>query len=624
MKKRHKTKEYLIVGISFLLCITSLNKANAQNFNLINKIVESDRDSNIQFGSSLAISGDYAIVGAPAAKGDSNNTNFILGAGAAYIYTKSAKGAWVEAQKLVASDRDSINEFFGVVAILGNYAIVGAPRDGGDTIGSNGANYMVSAGSAYVFERDIQTGIWVEKQKIVASDRDSGDFFGSSIAIDGNYALIGAKYKDTLGLNYVGAAYVFEKNSFGKWIEVAKLIENVPHEDNYFGSSVAIAGDYIAIGVFGDDFANTIDSMNFAGSVSLFKRNTNPVSWDFQQKVMASDRDTSALFGKSVTMEGDFLIVGASGEDFADTIGGDEKPLAGAAYVFKRNTSGHYNQQQKLVALDRGVINAFGSSVAISGDVLLIGARGNVFNELGADSIKWGGAAYFYKKNTVGSWIQTQKIVSKDREWKGYFGYNVALSDSNAIVGAWGESFNVHNQDSLTNAGAAYIFGICDVNTTIDASTLLITNGIRANDTLAAAYQWIDCAKGNAAIPGATGYSYSPKRDGNYAVIVQLNACADTSACVKVLGTSINEVSANGVANIYPNPANEELFIDLGEIKGTNVSLIDLTGKEVYSRSIADEKQLNISLRDFDNGIYFVVIATENNTFTHKVVVLHE
>ncbi len=625
MKKMYKKLYYPIAGICILMSLVGIEKANAQNFNLVNKVTPIDRELGDLFATSVAVSGDYAIIGARKQNENVAGDDSIINAGAAYIYTKSSHGIWQESQKLVASDRDSTWEYFGVtVAISGNYAIVGAIQDGGDTIGSNGSNYMYRAGSAYVFERDTVTNIWQEKQKIVASDRDTSDSFGVSVAISGDYLVVGAYAADPMGNNLpvidAGAAYVFEKEAnSGEWIEKAKLVGTTMFLEDYFGRSVAIAGNYIAVGAIYDDWdENGGDSILDAGSVTIFKRSPSG-GWGFDQKIVASDRDTSASFGVSLAMEGNTLLVSAPSDKFADTLRTDSMINAGAVYIFDYKNS-LWTQTQKIVASDRAEDNIFGYSIGISDDRVLVGAHGNYFNNKGVDSIFNAGAAYLYEKDiATGTWSELEKVVSNHREEKGYFGVSAALSGSNAIVGASYEGFNASNLDSLADAGAAYFFEVCLVN----GATVLLTNGIRASDTLATSYQWIDCGNNDTLIPGATNHTFYPVIDGNYAVIVQKNACLDTSACVNFTITGVSEEQGSNSVNIYPNPANEQLFIDLKNIKGTNLTLIDITGKEVYSSDITGKNKVSISLRDYDSGVYFVTITSKNEKLAYKLVVSH-
>jgi hypothetical protein len=234
--------------ILFVLCVfgSTTNPVFAQTWDEIIKIVASDRNESAVFGHSVAISGDYAIVGSYGEDHDTIGGDFLNRAGAAYIL-KNNEGTWTEVQKLVASDRDIDDRFGYSVAISGDYAVVSAYLGDDDT---SGGAFIEDAGAAYIFKNDA--GTWVEVQKIVASDRDEHVQFGISVAISGDYAIVGAHYEDydTTGGFYMpgaGAAYIFI-NYEGTWSEAKKLVASDRGAFDLFGNSVAISGDCAIVG----------------------------------------------------------------------------------------------------------------------------------------------------------------------------------------------------------------------------------------------------------------------------------------------------------------------------------------------------------------------------------------
>ena len=218
MKKLQKS----ILACLFSLSITSLN---AQSFNEIIKAVASDRAAMDNFGTSVSISGDYAIITAPGDGESATGVNSMSYAGSAYIFERNSSGIWIEVQKIVTSDRAVDDQFGASASISGDYAVVSTIYEDED---ATGGNTMNSAGSAYIFERN-SLGVWHEVQKIVASDRNADDNFGSSVSISGDYVIVGAHLADidvTGGNNMsaAGSAYLFERNSLGVWHEVQKII----------------------------------------------------------------------------------------------------------------------------------------------------------------------------------------------------------------------------------------------------------------------------------------------------------------------------------------------------------------------------------------------------------------
>ena len=242
------------------------------------KIVASDGEDYAYFGESVAISGNYAIVGA---WGHDDMT------GSAYIIERNTNGTWSQKQKIVSSDLQ-FGDYFGYsVAISGNYAIVGATYEDHDANGTSNSSiaypfdpdYKTKAGSAYIFERNTN-GTWSQIEKIVASDRGAGDKFGNSVAISGNYAIVGANNEHPDEISDAGSAYIFERNTDGTWTQIEKIVASDRQPDDRFGISVAISGNYAIVGAdYEDHDANgtsnstTTDSdyKSKAGSAYIFK-----------------------------------------------------------------------------------------------------------------------------------------------------------------------------------------------------------------------------------------------------------------------------------------------------------------------------------------------------------------
>ena len=238
---------------------------------------------NARFGSSVSISGDRAIVGA---NRDDYWTN---DAGSAFIYKYNGI-AWVQEQVLSATNSASDDEFGESVSISGDKAIVGAWKDDG-------------TGSAYIY---IYSGSSWDKYKITASDAASNDRFGGSVSISGDKAIVGAFLNDDDETN-AGSAYIYKYNG-SSWVQEQKLTSPVPEENGWFGVSVSISGDIAIVGV-----ATTIVGTDSPGSVYLFK--FNGTSWIETQKLTASDAAAEDSFGISVSILGDKAIIGAYRDD---------------------------------------------------------------------------------------------------------------------------------------------------------------------------------------------------------------------------------------------------------------------------------------------------------------------
>lgn len=359
---------------------------------------------------------------------------------------------WNETQKVVASDRESGDDFGGAVSIDGSYMVVGAPFEDQDVSGSN---YLNFSGSAYIFERGAD-GNWNEVQKVVASDREEQDQFGRTVSISGDYAIIGAPLEgDDLFFNTdIGSAYIFERAMDSTWNEVQKIRASDENGRDQFGSSVSISGDYAVIGARLEDEdvlgANTkMDS----GSAYIFKRDTGG-TWNEIQKIVASDREDSAHFGSSVSLSGDYVVVGAYLED-KDASGANILNGAGAAYIFKKDAGGVWIEVQKIVASDRNIDDSFGDSF-IDGDYIIVGAYSEDEDINGNNTLNDAGSAYVFKRDINSVWSQIQKLVASDRNTDDYFGFSASISGDYALISAYGANAD----NTLTFGGAVYMYNL--------------------------------------------------------------------------------------------------------------------------------------------------------------------
>ncbi len=354
------------------------------------ELVASDAAELDQLGWSVALTSDHALVGA---YGESNYR------GAAYVFAKSGNG-WVEEQKLVASDGAEPEKFGTSVALAGDRALIGTY----DSLGHRGA--------AYVFVKT--DSVWVEEQKLVASDGAELDNFGWSVALADDRAVVGAYGSDAVR----GAVYVFVRNGTS-WTEEQKLVATGDGADD-FGWSVALAGDRALVGAPGTD--------TFRGAAHVFVRGGS--SWTEEQTLIASDGAASDNFGTAVALTDDRALVGAYWDD----------DLRGAAYVFVRNGADFerpWAEEQKLVANDGAEGHRFGDAVSLADDRALIGASG------------LGGAYVFARDRSA--WSQEKKLLAGDAPILDLFGWSVALAADQALIGA---SYT----DQLR--GAAYLFSL--------------------------------------------------------------------------------------------------------------------------------------------------------------------
>lgn len=376
----------------------------------------SDAALSDSFGNSISISGDVALIGAY--KDDDPSDS-----GSAYVFRFNG-ASWIEQPKLTASDAASGDSFGAAVSVSGDLAVIGARRD--DDGGTD-------TGSAYVFRYVGST--WVQQAKLTASDKADYDKFGGAVAVSGDLIVIGCWENDDAGANS-GSAYIFEKpvSGWANMTETAKLTASDAAQGDRFGFGVSVSGDWVMIGATMDDDT---------GSVYAFKK--PPGGWvnmTETDKFSASDGAANDAFGGSVSVSGTQVVVGAIADD-------DRGSDSGSAYVFAYNGS-TWVQQAKLVACDGAYHGFFGGTVAMSGDLALVGAWGHT--DAGADS----GSAYLFERNTGGAdqWGQFAKFNASDSARYDAFGRVVSLSGDRALIGAY------QHDHTIGDAGAAYVFAV--------------------------------------------------------------------------------------------------------------------------------------------------------------------
>jgi hypothetical protein len=359
------------------------------------------------FGISLDIDGTTAILGA-----DGSGE----GRGAAYVFVRGA-GGWTQQAKLTAGDGMPGDYFGRSVSLDGDMAVVGA----------SGAN--AEQGAAYVFVRS--GGSWTQQARLTAADGAPTDRFGERVAIDGDTALVGTRYPlPFMGETRCDPAYVFVRSG-GIWTQQARLMASDQVVGDKFGSSLAIAGDTALLGASSD----TVGSNAAQGSAYVFLRAGG--AWSEQAHLIAADGAAVDRFGASVALDGDTALIGADG-------GGGYQ--LGSAYVFARSGTG-WTQEAKMVSPEGQPQDFFGSCVAFDGGTAVIAATA------GRKTSDWDyGAAYIFAR-AGGDWL-FQREITTDLRNDG-FAWCVALDGDTALVGAPFETVG-----AADNQGAAYVYDV--------------------------------------------------------------------------------------------------------------------------------------------------------------------
>lgn len=358
--------EYAVIGAKF----KSIGKGRAYIFNRNDgsfwnqqaELISSDAASSSNFGTAVAICGDYVIIGAPTKTMGANANQ-----GIAYIFKRSGS-AWVQEAVLIASDGAAFDYFARSVAIAGDYAIIGADEK---TLGAN-----FTQGKAYIFKR---TGtVWTQEAGLTAPDGAAYDKFGHSVSISGDYAIISAYQKTIIGNANQGKAYIF-KRSGTSWAQQAGLLANDGFANDRFGGSVSISGNYAIVGAD----TKTVGTLIAQGKAYIFKRNN--IAWIQEAGFTSSDSANGFQFGRSVSLSGDYAIVSC--------IGGVALPanatFKGDAYLFKR--SGSVWLQEAIFNSGKGEGN---SCISISGNDIIIGDERQPSSSGSSNA----GSVFFYKK----------------------------------------------------------------------------------------------------------------------------------------------------------------------------------------------------------------------------------
>jgi hypothetical protein len=371
------------------------------------------------FGFSVSMSENRAVIGADRFEA--------LGDGAAFVYRFDA-GDWGLEETLRPADQGPFDYFGRAVSVHQDVVLVGRPGD--DVVPEN-------SGSAYVF-RYVKTA-WAQEQKLTAFDGDSGDAFGSSVAVWGDTCVVGAPGDDDGG-NTAGSAYVFVFDG-SQWQEAQKLIAFDAAAGDGFGTSVAIRKTVIAVGTPGDDD----DASTNSGAVYLYRR--YGALWSFEHKLSAWEPAEGGNFGMALALGDETLVVGQPGYEASAA-------SAGAAFVYRY--LGVWAPEQKLTPSDSNIGDHFGSSVAVDTSVV-VGSPADD-DACPGDPLCDSGSAYEFRFNGM-DWIQTQKIVAVDAGIGDRFGSSVAVAGLLALIGA-PYTDGACPLDILCDSGSAYVFPV--------------------------------------------------------------------------------------------------------------------------------------------------------------------
>jgi hypothetical protein len=392
-----------------------------------------------QLGKAVAIDGDTAVVVA-------TQGTFV------FVRGPHEPNVWIQEAVLPIGLTNARVDISGDTVIVGDVDAIGG-------------------GFATIFERNHGgPKAWGEVARLLPTVLETGNWFGWSVAIHGDIAVVGAIEKPAafwVGPSEAGpgSAYVFERNRGGPnaWGEVQRLRAS-DGEGSYlggpgdeFGYDVAVSEDVVLVGAPGDDVVPTTGGRLFeVGAVYAFTRDRAAWTWQETAKLTAAETDAGDQFGFNIGLDARTAIIIANANPLPGT------RTQGAAYIFKREASA-WRQAATLRPSDAdptddlGILVGFGTTVSISHDIAVV--NGSELPIIPGLSAGRGTVYVFLRDPDTDSWREVMKIIASDSEQQGAFGVRVGISGTTVIIGAPG--------GLVDSPGAAYV---CELEAITGAS----------------------------------------------------------------------------------------------------------------------------------------------------------
>lgn len=568
--------------------------------------------------------------------------------------------------KITPETRYSYDYFGDDVAISNGVAIIGARYHNYD---ENEDNWVRDAGAAFVFEQN-EMGDWVQAQKIVKPTRESYDYFGEIIAMDGNYAAVGMTGAEgTSTGNQDGVVLIYEKNASGIWEYKQELTPSGSMDDGIdFGYRVDISGDVLVASAIYDSYdENGENYVSEVGAAYIFERNGSGV-WEETQKIVASDRETMGYYyGEQVAVSGNYVAISASEANSLADDGMTTLEGTGAIYMYEKNESGEWIEVAKLVASDRDEYDYLGYSLDLDGTTLVAGngekgeneegvvyvferSAGGIWEEVliltpelsfseqgfgssvslhngiltvGGYSENYSPSVYVFTQSESG-WFESDIIKPLVYENSTSFGFNIALKDNTLIVSEPYALSDSQGENLLNNAGAAYIFGLCSNPDlpTIEASDNQICDGTSVtlsvgdselNDALT--WEWYAESCGGTPVGTGTSIEVNPSETTTYYVRGE-GACANSNTCSFI---TIEVYEECPEANILAFSLTEQTGDAVIDSESHTIAMEVELGTDLTSLtpSVTVSPGANYSpqgAQDFTSAVTFTVTAEDGET----------
>ena len=602
-----------------LLFLCTYISLHAQNWNQVVRLAANSNlpAAGINYGYTVTISGDYAAV---QASGQSNpSVSLVSNAGAVYVLHFIA-GNWSQV-KVIYSPHQTASGFFGLsLALTNDYLVIGSQ----DKSGSSTAAYLYG-------KNEGGANQWGFLKEFTLPTSLNNNIIGTQVAISGQNIIIGNPSEpNAAGKTLAGSVSIYNENQGGtkKWGLVNKFTNSGAATGDVLGTAVSISGDYAVASAFGENTST--------GAAYVYKRNSETAQWTQIKKLTSSTPIQSEFFGNSVSLNGEYVVVGAYG-DGRDGQGTNAQFNAGSAYIFSKGKNGadNWGLIKKITASDRSAGDMFANSVSISGNYVVAGAPAE-----GVGAEDYFGAAYIFKKDQGGtdSWGEVQKLTGTTRSLYDQFGNSVSISGGKIITASPLEDFTANNT-SRADAGVAYIIGIqgglpvtlvsFEANKSEGQALLKWSTSSETNSdffaiersTRGIIWETLDKVEASQESTSLKNYSYLDIKPNTGENLYRLKMIDRDGSFAQSRIRSLTFSSSDYVI-LYPNPVSGRLYLT-SQIsdKIESVSLVNVTGQLVAQFSNITKEGLPIS--HLASGMYSVLIKkTDGSTQFQKVIVV--
>lgn len=488
-------------------------------------------------------------------------------------------------QKLFSEEADPLDNMGISVDISGNYMVVGAWGDDQNETGQR----ISEAGAVYLYKKQSDDS-WKLLKKLLSPQAELLGYFGFSVGIDQDIIAVGA-YNEAMGSNAnAGAVYVYKINNNDEIEEITRLTAPDAGPADYFGYSVAIHQPYLLIGAH----LNATDlqgknPMKGAGAAYLFTEEKS--QWELKQKLLPPIRNIDDNFAKFLDISANRIIIGA--EDYDDGFLFD----AGSAYIYTyEDATGEWIFEQQLLPADPVAFKDFGWGVAIHEDLALVGASAE-YNQPDGNTGSNTGTVYAFERSNQGEWREMQKIYAPDFTQNDFFGRAISMNENLAIIGADMEDEDTNGENTVSGAGSAYIYQwtsgnwefLQKITGTYRATNDWFGASVAMDNDQIAVGAWSADAAINGNIVNDAGAAYVFFSDGT--------ATRSINAQLPKIG-------------VFPNPASEILLIDSdSDIK--RLTIYNTEGQLI--RQFPPAPSIDISY--LPGASYFLKIDLDQNWF---------